>query len=537
MKNIFIATLFIFFNILLSGCGSDSSSDKSDTLIPLSVPTITKTLLAGCSGNYCGSNGNSYTGNGIGIWHSKNSEAPSANLDIKLYNIANKDIMIVFTNEGNNAVSLPNITIDTSLKNIRSDELVQNSHEIIHFERRVDFKELLKEDVLKNQNIKSVSPKVWSKGNQETWLIKPYDTLEKRTATLKEQISSNGRTINFWVEDSEFQTNKITAAILSSTIDKFSSIYKRVVSLAGEPWGAHEHPKLIPNNQPLNIVFANFDKNSEPFGVVGYFWGTNNFLSKYDSNSNEALVIFVDTETIYHNNINNGILYSVSTMAHELTHAINFYQHDVLSNGDSFDTFLEEMSAVMMEDIVSSQIDAVYSDIADRYTKWLADSSNYNYDFTDWSKGSSNYDIIASFGAFLLRQHGIEFYKDLLKTHSDSSSLSDKESSLNILDKTIKKYNNKGLKDALQKWGTGIAMLPADKSPENFGYPEKPIDGGFYLKALDGGSYASARKLPTSSPSALKARGNFPFLRKASNGKYEESFIVPHDVSVTVIIK
>ncbi|MDR0580060.1 MAG: hypothetical protein LBG21_05600 [Campylobacteraceae bacterium] len=536
MRNIFVAALFILFGILSSGCGLDDISDEPDIPLPLSAPTITKTLTVGCGGNYCGSSENNYTGSGIGIWHTKNSEALSANLDVKLYNVADKEITVIFTNEGSNSVYLPNITIDASLlKNIYSNEFVQDFNKIIHFERRVDLKELVKQDVLKNQNIELTPSKAWSKGSQKTWLIKPFDTLEKRQATLIEQASSDGRIINFWVEDDEFQINKITETILNDIISKFSNIYKRAVNLAGEPWGAHGHSRLIPSDQPLNIVLANFDKNGLPYGIVGYFWGTNNFLSKYNSNSNEALAIFVDTETIYNNNI--GILYAVSTMAHELTHAINFYQHDILSNGDSFDTFLEEMSAVMMEDIVDSQLDEVYSDIADRYIKWLADSSNYNHDFTNWNKGSGSYDIAASFGAFLLRQHGIEFYKDLLKTHSDSSALSAKASSLNILDKTIKKYNSKGLEDTLQKWGASIAMMPDGKSPENFGYPKKNIDSGFYLKALDGSSYASVRKLPTSSPSILKTRGNFPFLRKASNGIYEESFIVPLNVSVSIIVK
>ncbi|MDR1461505.1 MAG: hypothetical protein LBI78_07665 [Campylobacteraceae bacterium] len=539
MQNIYPIIMFLFFSILFSGCGKGDVSNTSNSGVT-SNPSTTITLSTDCSGSNCGSSANAYKGSGIGIWRAKNTQAASSKLDVTLSNVANKEITIVFTNEGDTDVSLSRITVDASLKReMRGNEFTENYNKIIHFEKRVDVKKLLQQSysINQNQKLRAISPKVWNEGDQRGWLIEPYETLESRTATLKRQTTaSDGRTINFWVENSE--TGKVTDGILSEISGKFLGLYSEVVNLAGKPWGTHKYSNLILDEQPLDIVLANFDKDNRAGGVIGYFFGVNNFLSR--SNSNEALALFVDTETLYLSSMGTAI--TLGTMAHELTHAINFYQRDVLSD-DDFDTFLDEMTAIMMEDVLSSQIDPSYSDTKTRYISWLQNPSVYNCDFTYWKDGYycdgksvNNYDVAASFGAFLLRQHGIAFYKNIFKTNSDSSISNDRLRSINILGKAIKTYDNGGFGYALQHWGASIALFPVGISPQGFGYPVLNSDG-VHLEAFDGNSYRSNRQLPSSSPSLLKAHGHFPFLRKVSSDTYAESFTVPRNVSVTIVVK
>ncbi|MDR1555264.1 MAG: hypothetical protein LBS39_04465 [Campylobacteraceae bacterium] len=552
MRNVFVtAAFFVLFGVLLSGCGKgdiNNTAGGGGATPPPTPPSTAITLSVDCSGYYCASSSNTYVGGGIGVWRAKNTHASSyASLNVDLSNVANRDITVVFTNEGNNDVSLSPIAINVSLKReIQGNEFSESFDEIVHFEKRVDVNELLKQSshASQNQKLKSISPKVWYVGNKTTWIIEPYGIVENRTATLRKQANSNGRTINFWVEDGEFEIGKITDTMLDTIRDKFSNdIYPYAVSLAGEPWGSHAYlSDFISGDQPLDIVLVNFDKDNTPHGVVGYFYGLNNFLSV--PRSNEAIVLFADTETLYLGGTD-GVFGTLSTMAHELTHAINFYQRDVLHENDNFDTFLDEMSAIMMEDVLGSKIDSVYSDIDGRYSSWLAngDKAIYNCDFTIWEDGRYcsgksiyNYSVAGSFGAFLLRQYGIDFYKRLFKTNGSSSINNYRLKSVDILDRAIKAYNSEGLGRALQRWGAGIAMFPVNVSPNGFGYPELN-ESGFYLRAFDGNLYASKRRLPASSPSILEAHGHFPFLRKTTSSTYKETFSVPPNVSVTIVVK
>ncbi|MDR0580059.1 MAG: hypothetical protein LBG21_05595 [Campylobacteraceae bacterium] len=543
MKNIFLnVLLFMLFGILLSGClGGGSGSDP--TPIPTPTPSTTITLGAGCSGDYCGSSGNNYTGNGIGIWHAKNSVASSAKLNVELSNVANREITIVFTNEGDANVVLPKINVDTSLNSIISDSVTEDDKKIVYSEKRLSNEELIRlyqQSLLSNeQPLKSIYAAVYNVNDEKEWIIEPYEKVEKRQATLIKQVSSDGRIINFWVENDEYKAGKITSTILSNVVNKFLYAYPKVVELAGEPWGDHKYPnEAIPSNQQLNIVFANFDKNNKPYGMAGYFFNLNNLIApEYSARSNQALVVFVDTETFYLDGAA-GFNAGLSSTLHELTHAINFYNR-YIDITDPFDMFLEEFSAILTEDLFSSLIhdNSIYNQGISRYYLWLKNSSNFNIDFANWVYGDVNsYNTAGSFGAYLLRQHGVNFYKKLFQTHGNPSATTLLKNSLNILDKTIKNFDSKGLEGALQHWGAGISLLPPNQSPKGYGYPSLKQDG-FELPYIDSESYRSTRKLPTSSPATLNAHAHFPFLRKTSQNIFKESFTVPRNVSVTVIVK
>jgi hypothetical protein len=460
-----------------------------------------------------------------------------------LSNVLNKDITIVFTNEGTSSVNLSPIFVDSSLHNEISiqnenynyvDTFNHIPNAVREFnERNFKFK---KSEPNQNINYNLLSAKTWAIGEEHVWdIVNKNDAHEKRTATLRKQETVSERTVNIWVENSEYVSGKIDNTTINSISQYLNTIVNSVVSVAGEPWGEHKYPDLIPADQPLNIVFVNYDKDNKAFGTLGYFYSINNLLNEGDvHDSNEALAIFVDTETIYLNS--DGKLHIVSTIAHELTHAVHFYQRAVHID-DSFDTFLNEMSAIMMEDIVAKKIDPIFNDSKLRYTKWH-NGTSYHYDFAHWKLGGDiNYNIAGSFGAYLLRQHGVDFYKTLFATRSDSSVSGSHAKSLNILDKAIKSYNGNGLGRALQRWGASIAMFPANASPEGFGYPDRINDNGFTFEAFDGSDYKQHRALPTSSPASLSAHGHFPFLRKALSDTYTESFVVPSNVSVTIVVK
>jgi hypothetical protein len=540
----FFILLPVYF---FSGCGGVEEEGKSAS---------SSSLTPGCSGSYCGASGLSYTGNGVGVWSYINDGTYWVNLNVSLSNVANRDITIVFTNTAESSVNMPYIPVNTALHSEMSPKYAKHTdtfNRIPDFIRDFNPKDLLS----KSQNMQDyplLLAKTYSKGDERKWDVSVEDkqgnsVYENRTATLKEkQTLSNGLTVNIWVENSEYASDKVNDAIISRILQSLETIVVSAENLIGKPWGTRNGSYYIPSDQPLDITLVNFDKNGKAGGVLGYFWGINNVLNneipaswEEKGHSNEALVVFVDTETLYKDA--NGTLYGISTIAHEFTHAVHFYQRYVLMN-DGFDTFLNEMSAIMMEDIIAKKIDNEFNDAKFRYIDWHKES-DYRYDFADWSLGGDrNYDVAGSFGAYLLRQHGVEFYKTLFKTRGDSSANCGESNtpacrlrSLKILDKAIKTYNGEGLKRALSRWGASIAMFPSNASPNGFGYPVK-YSGGFEFEEFDGSAYKQYRTLPTSSPASLPAHGHFPFLRKGSSGgSYSETFSVPPNVSVSIVVK
>jgi hypothetical protein len=559
MKNLYKTLALSFALVLLFGCGggSESSSAKADL------------SMADCSGSYCGvSSGTDYQDNGIGIWRYTNTGSSVVSLNISLSNVVGKDITIVFTNENSAAVSFPSSSSSSSGISFGGNEILLDDIDIDtsgfndmpdHI-RYFDKKGMLHKtasDTSQNFLIRVPMFQDWSEGASKVWYIAPETVMQNRTATLKKKLTANdGKYINFWVEDGEFGSGKITQSVLDNISDKFTNvIYNDVVSIAGEPWGEHDYANLIDSNQPINIVFVNFDRNGNGSGLVGYFWALNNMIDSTTAEykplykcsvcSNEALVFFADTEAVYLSA--NGTNIMLSTAAHEFTHMINFYQRDVkMSMEDAYDTFLEELTAIMMEDVIGSKIAPDFNDVRDNnYRYWLSYPS-YNCDFTTWSEGSYcngkgvyNYHVAGSFGAYMLRHYGIDFYKNLLKQPLPRPlSTNDRQNSIALLNNVIKTKtdNGEGLGRAVQRWGAGIALFPAASSPKNFGYPER-TDSSFYLSAFDGNDFKSVRKLPSSQPSTLKGYGHYPLKRTATTNPYQETVKVPKGVSVTVIVK
>jgi hypothetical protein len=543
MQKIFKLLLAQLIVLFLVGCGgSGNGSDQSGNTEGQgggkdpsgnSAPSFT----SDCSENYCGSNANTYTGIGIGAWHYKNNSDKNVALNVSLSNVTDKNITIVFTNEGSNKVQLPHITVNTALKskmNVKNAGYIDTFNYIPDNIKKFNFKDLTLQKSKSYQNTNyQIAANTWGVNDQKHW----YVSKEQRIATLKKQETISGLTVNIWLENSEYGDKKITDATIDKISSRLDDVVRNVVSIAGEPWGTHQYSNLIPSNQPLNIVLANFNQDGQGFGTIGYFYPLNNFINDSASikDSNEALAIFVDTETIYDNRTDDGILYGISTIAHELTHAVHFYKRLVVT-GEGFDTFLNEMTAIMMEDIVAQDIDSTFNNVKLRYVQWHKDTL-YGHNFADWitdDDSDDSYDIAGSFGAFLLRQHGVNFYKTLFTARSD---LSASNKSLNILDKAIKEYNGEGLGRALQRWGASIAMLPANESPKGFGYPMRYDNNDFYFEGFDRNDYKKYRTLPEKSPETLEGYAHFPFLRKPIGNTYTEEFTVPSNVSVSIIVQ
>lgn len=530
---------------VLAGCGGGGGGGPSGP---------SSQLTAACSGTACGAaNATTYSGQGVGVWSYTNTTQAEQQIPVALTNLGSKQVTLIYTNNGDASVPMPALTLTppaattaTAQKSLSAASTTVNQipERIRNFKPR-----LTAADTQARQSIKPQAAAILPVGSQRSWFVQPGDSrIETRQATLRRQASvptpTGTRTINVWLEDSEYDAAKVSDAMLDTLVQRFTSgsdaVYPLITGLSGEPWGAHSYGDLIDPDQPLDIVFVNFVPDRTPYGLLGYFWSLNNFKAdpadpdvKY---SNQSLSFYMDTETLYLDPAA-GMTNQISTLSHEFVHMTNFYRRSVqLSKPGTdyaFDTFLEEMSAMMGEDIVAQRVTPGFNSIASgRVPSWLS-RSGFNCDPAAWSADTAapcfGYDVNGSLGAYLVRQYGVGFYKQLLSNTTSTDSLQ-------VLGNAIQQAGGPTLPVAVQRWGANIALLPAD-SPGGFGWPAR-TEQGFTLAAINGSSLASSRVLPTTVPVNLNARGHFPFLRQPdAQGTYQEQLRVPAGSTLTAVVR
>lgn len=562
-----LALAVVALSITACGGGSDDATPVSqpptNPTVPANPtppvdpvpPTPSGQQLAACSGANCSAVSNTqYTGSGVGVWKVSNTSASAITKEVSINGFTGQELTLIYTNEG--AVDQPMPTISLSSANqptyAMSKELSQSTHSAIN--EKVNQYNLTqwKEKAARSSNqyntvllsnMASSAPSFAKVGEIKSWNYMRNDNDNAvANATLVKQVSTkDGRLVNFWVQTDEYAATKITQTMIDQMAATFATnnkaIYDGVVEIAGAPWGPHNYSNMISgSNQPIDIVLVNITPDSRAYGTLGYFWSGNNFTKTSERNSNESLSFYLDTETLYLEK-NIGVKILSYTLAHEFTHMANFYNRAVAKGSPDyvFSQFMEEMSALMMEDTLSSYISTDYHSIRDnQFPQWLNDAA-YNCSINEFDVSLTGdcpgYAVHASFGSYLLRTYGVNFYKSVFRDFSSKDSMA-------LLDRQIKLSGGSGMPATLSNWGTSIAVLPSDKTPYGFGLPSRTDVFQYPLVALDQPYYKDVRKLPTSVPATLQGNGgHFPFLRKGVSGTYTEKFTIPANTTLTIVVK
>lgn len=540
----------------LAACGGGSGGSSGATPAATQSSTANITVTAACSGSNCGALGNTYAGSGVGVWQATNTGGTAGSVSVSIAGLTGQNVTLVYTNQSAAAQSMPSVSLtNQSLPGTTGTSVSKTSANTAAaedvnaaFDRQLsDFNAHALDGYasgaspLKTQgasnNLMLRPQSVASVGTQRTWNHQqPDGTAVVISATLHQQATAqDGRIINLWVEDSEYGASKISDGIIGTLITKFASgsqsVYTLATSLVGQPWGPYSSSaSLIDPNQALDIVVINIQPDAQPYGRVGYFWARNNFTTSAQPLSNQSLSLYVDSETIYLGGAD-GLNTVISTLGHEFTHMANFYQRGV-QHGSSYmyGTWLEEMTAMTMEDVLSSQIDPSFNNVRDsRFPAWLQSAYDCSLTAFDPSLSSScpGYPISGSLGGFLLRQYGIAYYRNLLQNFSSTDSAT-------MLDNAIQAGGGVGLGDALGHWGTAVALLPVPGSPAGFAYPARS-DSGFSIPAVNGQNYSGERTLPSSVPATLQGFGQFPVARGIKTGTYSETITVPAYSTVSIV--
>ena len=226
----------------------------------------------------------------------------------------------------------------------------------------------------------------------------------------------------------------IPQAKLQSMADTFDDIYEKETYIFGQNYASSYYSSsytndYIPTDENTKvhiIVYDLFDDYEETKikggGIAGYFWGLDFY--KEDQNwdgeivkSNKCECLHMDTYFL-----ENAADTQRSTIAHEFQHLLH-YVNKKLKNGQSSDTdsntWFNEMMSMVCEDIMQTQINL--PDSASPKNRLSTFNGGYKTGFLRWRRGSDDvyysYANAYAFGAYLVRNYGIDFIKELAQNN------------------------------------------------------------------------------------------------------------------------
>ena len=509
-----------------------------------SAPTGDNAVKASCTS--CSAlDDNTYAGSGTGIWQGVNASQVPVNIPLSISGLSGQTVTLVLTNESDAEVSLPGLVLrsftDQSIAakkaRVAAKDEVGTIQDAIGEFNRSGFAKLLDASSKSLPMIaKSMAPLATHVPNDQRDIYL-YDYSKRTVRLVTQRNTSDGTTMNLWVEDGELDASRITADLANRMADKFAAqggVYDMLVQTGGPLWGSHNMGGLLSGSgQPVDIFFVNFDRNRQPYGLVGYFWALNNFIKGSGdlAFSNESLGLYLDSESLYLDG-EAGVKQMATVMVHEGMHMQNFYRRGVkMGSAYSFEPWLEEMSAMMMEDWASLSIDPSHNAIRDsRYPNYLRDADSYTCTLTVW-KPCESYALTGSFGGFLNRQLGMAFYKALLTSTGIEDSAS-------ILDSAIKSQRpDSGIGQELRRFTAASAgVIPLNAGIAEYSMPARN-EAGFSLPAIDPLTLGRKnRALPQAVPAKLEKLASFPAVRSSVAGTYSETVRVPPGTTLSVVI-
>lgn len=322
-------------------------------------------------------------------------------------------------------------------------------------------------------------------------------------------------TVNIWVADDCWvgcsKATCITQTMVDALAEKFikagtnNDIYEWTTTIFGPEWEATANQRypydLITDNDEITILLFDISgDNSTTGGIVGFFYARDNFIRKPGDPilkfSNERIMFYLDA-VMFANGEGSWEISDkwpseiVSTLAHEFQHMIHFYQKTVLrSNGDSTDTWIDELCSMTTEDILAyyMQVDGPRG-VA--YTIPSAGSANntngrlpeYNYyndiSLTVWNNSTRNYAINYAFGAYLARNFGgAPLLRDIVQnSYTDYRAI---ESALSRQGFAI------DFSTALRKWAAANILSDSTSPPSGY---YRYNSGTWFTSSLSGITY------------------------------------------------
>lgn len=392
------------------------------------------------------------------------------------------------------------------------------------------------------------------------------------TSTVRKAVSAQGKNLYVWVADNCWgEQSKKRHSVTQQMVDEFApkflnsgsdnDIYEWVTNAAGDPWGPTSFDNLIDETDDIHIWLMDIDDDNATSGklTLGYYYARDNYIKSTYPASNEKLMFTIDAVLF---SKPSGSSWSItdywpkeliSTLAHEFTHMIYFYQKNILADQNS-NTAINEMSAQCMEDLVANKIESDGPRGVPYATPSAGAANNKNgriplynkyndYTLLDWSRHPEesliNYSKTYTLGAYLMRNYGgANFIRELIQNEATGAN-----SIVQAVNSNGGAVSNYG--DVLQRFAA--TNLLSDQAVLDAGYifntddwSTSTVNGISYtLGAINLFNYSPAPYIYDKLPKQQKPGSNL-FYKAGSNlsGDVEWYFNeISNNTLVTVIIK
>lgn len=537
--------LALIFGAVLSACGGGGGGGESSPVAPGGLDSA------------------NYSGSGIGLWRYDNTSASAATVNVNIAGVsAGKVATLVFSNGSQSKAALPSPGVlaspvssfadladvgllgDTAPAHQRQGDA---AHARMLEKNRAVSAGLIRERLGRGPAADLASAQVAATalsfppaiGTSRSW----NDNFDGSPVVYTASVQAvcplpGGRHVVWWVDPAIVSSGTFSASSWAAALERLQASYcgdagglARLTGLLGDVWGAAAagHANAIqdgPFLQDVNVVLLNPPASTQ---WAGYFFGEDTKRKTAYAASNEALAFFINAEQV-----RTDLDFATSTLLHESTHMVNFYQRSV-ARGVAHDTWLEETSAMMTEDIVVPAVLGGYNKVMSyRLPIYLASGGNVSYiNWPTLTDSSLHYAMGAGFGAFLSRRYGLSIYKELV-TSCPSSMVS----SHACLDSRIKASGGAGFSDDFARFGASIfGQLPATGLPAGYGYPAKKT-GDYSLQAQSLSSLA--RPSPAALASGYSATSHTfrrDIIAAGKTAYVRSGVVVPANTSLTVIIQ
>lgn len=505
-----------FLCVLLAACGAGSSTNTADIQIT-------------CQGSACVAAGiENYKNTSAQVWTYRNTSDSPVTVNVNFSNLAQgQELAYVFGNGYSSSIAsvpspgeassvdgslgkttpgsskTPEITVRNALQDRQDNWQYQNSL----LER--DFTKLLRGGTDPSQgSAASPSPVASSfaapapaTGQPRSWIDSAFNAnAAYNTAVVSTCSAVQGRNIVFWADAAAAALKASWLEGFENTVCGSNGAVARLSRLLGDVWGPTNNSLLIQDGSSLldiDIVVLTPPKDT---AWAGYFSSGNTFLSGVVPDSNEALALFINA-----NNIQGNLTFLQSTLIHELTHMVSWYERHVQRGAAKNDTWLEEMLAMMSEDIITPVLvkDSTgqpYQKILD-YRLLSYVNSGGGLSLVNWAslaQAGPYYGMAGGFGAYINRQYGLAVYKGLI------TDCTDIKSGWACLDAVIKKNGGKGVDEAFNQYGLTVFGLGDITGPSSkYGFPSR-TDGEYVLAGLN---LSNLKKYRPSSSLAVQSWG------------------------------
>ena len=394
------------------------------------------------------------------FWDASQSDIFELSADVTTVNISNatseKTLYFVRRNTGSQTISSKNIRTLTAASQRQADSDV--SEDFLEFDEEIPNLQkgfagcFIPEQIdLKNYASSARSVSVPSETaisgktgeTKEIYVDNNTDisTFVQKSATLR----AVGTYCYVWVVDDFYSStageNKVDSAIAQKYADAFDKMYPMITNVFGNEsdkiyyYGWRNMEDYSSTGTKINIVVYDIGNDyslseNQQCGIVGYFYAKDYFYnySEKGVTSNNGKYFYIDSGYA-----NSNFDTTISTLAHEFQHMVNYNQkkvsHDLTSG-----QWYNEMLSMLCEDMMQEHLGIKDEDSPKARTKvfneyyYYSGISEYNSD-----KQICSYATAFSFGSFIARNFGgAELVQKISKNSLvDNDSITDAVNSLN----------------------------------------------------------------------------------------------------------